>query len=358
MFKNQFLQRLGIEIPIIQAPMAGSSDVELAVAVAEAGGLGSIPCAMLTPQQVRAAVEEFRKRSDRPFNLNFFCHTPPTPDEAREQAWRAKLQPYYAEYGIQPDAIATGPVRAPFDEAMCDAVMELKPPVISFHFGLPSPDLLNRVKSIGALILSSATTVEEARWLESAGCDAIIAQGAEAGGHRGMFLASDLSSQAGTMALVPQIVDAVTLPVIASGGIADARGIVAAFVLGASAVQLGTVFLRCPEAKTNPLHRKALESAREDQTALTNLFTGRPARGLMNRFMRETGPVSDLAPAFPLAASAVAPLRAKSEAKGSTDFVPLWAGQAAAFAKEIPAATLVHELYENSLKLWRSLCTE
>jgi nitronate monooxygenase len=216
--------------------------------------------------------------------------------------------------------------------------------VVSFHFGLPSSDLLARVKAWGAKILSSATTVEEARWLEAHGVDAIIAQGVEAGGHRGMFLSDELSTQVGTFCLVPQIVRAVKVPVIAAGGIADANGVAAALALGAVGVQVGTAYLLCPEATTSPLHRAAHKSAAAHHTALTNLFTGRPARSIMNRIMRELGPINAAAPAFPLAGSAIAPLRAKAESSGSSDFSPLWCGQNPSGCKEIPAAQLTREL--------------
>ncbi len=207
-----------------------------------------------------------------------------------------------------PDAPIPRSTRMPFDGAMCDLVVELKPEVVSFHFGLPDQLLLRRVRDTGAKILSSATTVDEARWLEREGCHAIIAQGYEAGGHRGMFLTQDISTQIGTMALVPQVVDAVKVPVIAAGGIADARGMVAAFALGASAVQLGTAYLFCPEATIGPVHRQALRSAAARESTITNVFSGRPARGIVNRIVREVGPRSDLAPAFPLAGGAIAPL--------------------------------------------------
>jgi nitronate monooxygenase len=230
-------------------------------------------------------------------------------------------------------------------------VEQAKPEVVSFHFGLPERSLLDRVKAAGAKVISSATTVAEARWLEDHGCDAIIAMGLEAGGHRGNFLSHDPARQVGTFALVPLVVDAVTVPVIAAGGIADARGIVAALALGAAAVQIGTAFLFCPESKISKPHRAALKVASDDGTALTNLMTGRPARGLHNRMMRELGAISE-APAFPLAAGAVAPLRVKAEAAGSGDFSPLWSGQSAALGVEMPARELVRKLaYEAQQRL-------
>ena len=331
--------------------MAGASGADLAVAVSAAGGLGSLPCAMLRPDQVRGLVASIRARASGPLNLNFFCHVPPVPDAKREYEWKHRLTPYYQELGLEPAAEPSAPVRAPFDDAMCAVVEELKPEVVSFHFGLPPEPLLARVKSTGAAVLSSATTVAEAVWLEQHGCDAVIAQGVEAGGHRGMFLATDVSTQAGTMALLPQIVNAVKVPVIAAGGIMDARGIAAAFALGASAVQLGTAYLRCKECATSGVHRRALETVRDAETVLTNIFTGRPARGIVNRLIRELGPMRDDVPAFPQGAHALAPLRVAAEARGSGDFSPLWAGQGAALARDVDAAVLTRELGEEALAL-------
>lgn len=346
---RRVLDLFGVELPIIQAPMAGSVDAELVIAVSEAGGLGSLPCAMLSPEQARVELGIIRQRTARPINVNFFCHRVPHPDPAREAAWRSRLRPYYQEFGLDADA-APGPAsRSPFDEAMCALVEEFRPEVVSFHFGMPEPHLVARARAVGAKIVSSATTVAEARRLEEAGCDAIIAQGFEAGGHRGMFLCDDIAAQVGTFALVPQVVDAVRVPVIAAGGIADARGIAAAFVLGAAAVQIGTAYLFCPEARVGVLHRAALHRCGDADSMLTNVFTGRPARGIANRLVREVGPMSDLAPEFPLAAGAIAPLRARAEAAGSSDFSPLWTGQAAALARELPAGELTRRLAEETL---------
>jgi len=335
---------LGIRLPIIQAPMAGSQGSELAIAVSAAGGLGSLPCAMLTPDGMRAELQAIRAASDQPYNVNFFCHTPPASQAAREAAWREFLARYFGEFGIDARAGSGGGSRTPFGAAAADALEPFKPKVVSFHFGLPSADLVARVKSWGSKVLSSATTVEEAVWLEQRGVDALIAQGAEAGGHRGMFLSEDLTTQVGTFALLPQVVKAVRVPVIAAGGIADATGVAAAMSLGAAGVQLGTVYLLCPEAKTSAVHRAALKSDHASHTAMTNVFTGRPARGIMNRLMAELGPINDAAPAFPLAADALAPLRKKAESLGSGDFSPLWAGQNTSGCKEISAAELTRAL--------------
>jgi nitronate monooxygenase len=331
---------LGIELPIIQAPMAGVQDSQLAVAVSNAGGLGSLPCAMLSIDALGKELAAIRAKTDKPYNVNFFCHTPPEPSAEVDAAWRKTLSRYYEEYGIDANTIPAGPGRAPFSAEVADVLDEFKPPVVSFHFGLPAAGLMARVKGWGSKILASATTVEEARWLEAHGVDAVIAQGNEAGGHRGMFLTKDPTTQVGIFALLPQIVRAINLPVIAAGGIADAQGVAAALSLGADAVQIGTAYLLCPEATTSAVHRAALKSEAARHTALTNLFTGRLARAITNRVMNELGPINDAVPTFPLATSAIAPLRAKAESRGSGDFSPLWCGQNASGCREISAAEL------------------
>jgi nitronate monooxygenase len=356
MWPDDRIQNLfGIELPIIQAPMAGVAFADMVSAVSDAGGLGSLGCGLLAPDQIAQEVKMIRQKTSRPINLNFFCHQPPRVDVEREVAWRRLLERYFTGLGLDPEAVRSAPGPDPFDSKMCDLVEELRPNVVSFHFGLPDKQLLARVRGTGAKILSSATTVDEGRWLESEGCDAIISQGFEAGGHRGMFLSEDVSTQVGTLSLVPQMVDSVKVPVIAAGGIADARGIVAAFALGASAVQIGTAYLFTPEARISSLYRCALKSE-EDQTALTNVFTGRPGRALANRMVREIGPMSDLVPGFPLAVGFSAPLRTKSEAAGATDFTPVWSGQSARLARELPAKELTQWLAQETLaRLHRAL---
>lgn len=346
---RRILDLFGIEIPIIQAPMAGPVFSDMAIAVARAGGLGSLPCATMDTPQIRAELETIRRQTDKPVNVNFFCHEPPEADAAREARWRQLLRPYYAELGLDPQMPAPSSSRTPFDEELCELVEEFRPQVVSFHFGLPGDDLLLRVRKTGAKILSSATTVAEARWLEERGCDAIIAQGWEAGGHRGLFLGDDISTQVGTFALTPQVADAVKVPVIAAGGIADARGIVAAFALGAAAVQIGTAYLFTPQARLAPAHRAALQGPGAEETAVTELFTGRPARGIVNRLMREVRPQADELPAFPLAGGALAPLRKASEKTGSADFMSLWSGQAARLGREMPAGELTRRLAAEAL---------
>ncbi len=343
---GSFEALFGIELPIIQAPMAGVQGSALAIAVSNAGGLGSLPCALLSVDAMRVELTAIQGGTVKPFNVNFFCHRPPVPDQARETAWRERLRPYYDELGVDISRVPSGTGRTPFSDDLVDALSEFKPPVVSFHFGLPAPELLERVRAWGAKVLSSATTVDEARWLEARGVDAIIAQGLEAGGHRGHFLSDDLTTQVGTFALVPQIVKAVRVPVIAAGGIADAAGVAAVMALGAAAVQIGTAYLLCTEATTSAVHCTALSSDHARHTALTNVFTGRPARSIINRFVNEVGPISDVAPAFPLATNAVLPLRQAAESRGSADFSPLWAGQNVSGCKPIPAAEVTRQLAE------------
>lgn len=324
--------------------MAGVQGSALAIAVSNAGGLGSLPCAMLGIDAIRQEFGEIRRHTQKPFNANFFCHTPPVADPERDRSWLALFAGYYAELGVDITDMPPVSARLPFNFEMAELVCEFKPEVVSFHFGLPSPELLAKVRSCGAKILSSATTVEEAVWLEAHGVDAVIAQGLEAGGHRGVFLTDDINTQMGTFVLTPQVVAAVKIPVIAAGGISDARGVKAALDLGACAVQVGTAYLLCPEATTSKVHRTALQSDGARTTALTNIFTGRPARSIVNRVMRELGPMSPHAPRFPLATAALLALRQKAESMGNGDFSPLWAGQNITGCKEIGAELLTHEL--------------
>jgi nitronate monooxygenase len=352
---RRLIDLLGIEIPIVQAPMAGAQDWELVAATSKAGALGSLPCAMLAPEKIIEEVGKIRAVTNRPINLNFFTHTLPQADNAKEAAWRDRLAPYYREFGIDPNEPIKAAQRSPFNAQLCEVAETVKPAVVSFHFGLPEKSLVERVKKIGCKVFGCATTAAEARWLAERGMDAIIAQGAEAGGHRGIFLSNNLAAQPGTFALVPQVVDAVKIPVIAAGGISDARGIAAAFALGASAVQIGSAFLHGPEAKVSAMHRAALKSATDDGTVLTNVLTGRPARLMMTRLVREQGPIDDGLPEFPLAAAPVAPLRAKAEAQGNGDFSPLWAGQSAGLGRAMPAADLIAALVAETAAQFKRL---
>jgi nitronate monooxygenase len=327
---NRLLDLFGVELPIIQAPMAGATTPQM------------VPSALYSEAELRAALETVRAGTRRPINVNFFSHENPADNPVAQAAWRRTLAPYYVEAGLDPDQPLPAGGRAPFNDAFCAVVEAYRPEVVSFHFGLPAPALLERVKRTGAKVVSSATTVDEALWLEARGVDAVIAMGIEAGGHRGNFLTHDMSTQVGTFALVPRIADLVSVPVIAAGGIADRRGVEAAFALGADAAQVGTAYLLTPQASISAVYRQALETG--DATAVTNLFTGRPARGVVNRLMSELGPLSDLPPGFPTAATALAPLRKAAEAAGRGDFTPLWAGQAFRLAKPMSAAALTRNL--------------
>jgi len=347
---RRLIDMFKIELPFVQAPMAGAMDHELAAAAAEGGALGTLPCAMLSEAQVRDQSAKFRTLTTKPLGLAFFCHVAPVSSNERETRWRDRLAPYYRELAIDPAAPVPGSNRAAFDAGMCEVVEEVKPEVASFHFGLPNDALVQRVKAAGCTIVSSATTAAEARWLVDHGADAVVAQGNEAGGHRGMFLTGDLATQAGTFALVPQVVDAVKVPVIAAGAVSDARGIAAAFALGAAGVQIGSAYLWAVESKISAVHRNALKDAHDDSTVVTNVMTGRPARSIVNRMIREVGPISELAPDFPLAAGALAPLRAKAEAQGSGDFSPMWAGQAAGLGRALPAGEITRRLADEALE--------
>jgi len=352
---RRILNLLQVETPIIQAPMAGADSVSLALAVCKAGGLGSLACALKNPDELRAAVRQLCEETSQPFNLNFFCHAMTAPGQAAIERWKAFLAPFYVWWGLDIEAVSESRLRMPFDEEACALVEELAPAVASFHFGLPAPAHVDRLKNRGVKILSTATSVAEAKWLEQRGSDAIIVQGLEAGGHRGMFLDQNPATQTGLFALLPQVADEVKVPLIAAGGIADARGIVAAFALGASAVQIGTAYLFCPEAEISPLYRKALEEVGDNGTALTNLFSGRPARGIVNRYLEEGGFISDAALPFPYAAQLTQPLCIASEKARSTEYMQMWAGQAAHLGKTVGAEQFTRTLTTTSLDYWDQL---
>jgi nitronate monooxygenase len=334
----------GIERPIIQSPMAGVQDSSLTIAVSNAGGLGSLPCAMLNKKQIVDELKTITQATNKPFNLNFFCHALPTPDTEREAQWLQTLMPFFVEYDLDINDKGADFARQPFNKDIIDIIEPFKPPVLSFHFGLPARNLVDRAKSWGALIIASATTVKEALWLQENGADAVIAQGLEAGGHRGLFLSTDITTQIGSLALIPKIVSAVNIPVIAAGGFSDAKSVAAGLSLGAIAVQLGTSFLLCHETKTSSLHRAAIQSDASEHTAITNVFSGRPARSIVNRLVREVGPISAKVPDFPLAATSVGALKKAAEAQNSSDFSSLWCGQNASGCKAISAAQLTIEL--------------
>ena len=334
-----FLALTGARLPIVQAPMANFAGVELAIAALRGGGIGSLPCAVLDPAAIVDQARAVRDAASGPLNLNFFAHhLGPAPDDG---AWRARLAPFYAAENVGPPDTPP-PLRRPFDDAAAAAVEAVRPAIVSFHFGLPDDALLARVRATGARVFGNATTVAEARHLAERGCDAIIAQGFEAGGHAGHFLHGH--RPIGLFALVPQIADATRLPVIAAGGIADARGAAAAIALGAGAVQVGTAYLVAPESKASAVHRAALAGADADDSVFTNLFTGGLARGLRNRLIDTLGAVDADAPPFPYASAALAALKARAEAEGRGDYSSLWAGQGVALARAEPAMAITERL--------------
>ena len=330
--------------PLIQAPMAGAQDARLALAVGRAGALGSLPAAMLAPETLERELQAMQA-AGLPCNVNFFAHRPPdaAQADAAEIRWRQALAPLRAEFGLGENDGPTPASRQPFDAAMAEVLERCPPAVVSFHFGLPDAALLARVRALGCRILASATTLREAQWLQARGVDAVIAQGLEAGGHRGHFLDTDPDRQSGMLALVAACAQALEVPVIAAGGIGTAAEVREALAAGARAVQVGTAFLCCDEAMTGPLHRARLLDP-QAPTALTNLFSGGLARGLHNRLMAEFGPVSALAPPFPRASAALAPLRAAAERQGRDDFTPLWSGTNRRGCRAVPAAEIVEAL--------------
>jgi len=334
-------QLLGIELPVIQAPMAGVQDAALAAAISNAGGLGSLPGALLNSAALEAELHRLTAMTDKPFNVNFFCHETPVVSREQQRVWQQSLAVYFKELGIASFGANEASSREPFGESAMAVLEQFRPAVVSFHFGLPQRTQLDQIKRWGVRVLGCATTVDEALWLANQGVDAVIAQGLEAGGHRGSFLTQDMTTQTGTLTLVPRIRAAISLPVIAAGGIASPAGVAAALALGAAGVQVGTAFLLCTEAKTSPLHRAALRGDASQHTAITNVFTGRPARSIVNRLVREVGPMAASTTAFPTAAGPVSALRAAAEATGSDDFTPLWCGQNATGCREIAAADLL-----------------
>ena len=351
---NELTAHLDIRYPIIQAPMAGASTPALAIAVSTTGGLGSLGLAMHTQESLRKDCAEV-SAAGAPYNANFFVHREPVDDPARAADTRSLLAPYYFELGLGqlPDAVSV----PSFNETHLEAVLDLRPPVVSFHFGLPNADAFKAIKAAGLFTMSSATNVTEARELEARGVDAVIAQGFEAGGHRATFSEPYEKGHVGTLALVPQVVDAVSIPVIAAGGIGDGRGIAAALALGASAVQLGTAFLTCPESAAHPLYRRALNEARDDQTRITHAFSGRPARGLENRYLREMAGHEAIYPDFPILNTLTGPLR-KASAKGNnTDFMSLWSGQSAVMSRNLPASELIQLLVKETESVLDRLVT-
>lgn len=350
---RDFCRELGLKRPIVQAPMAGVQGWQMAWAVSRAGGLGSIPAALLSNEQLIAELQQFSSAFKEhggtgllPLNINFFCHENPAVNPAKDAEWRRILNPYYQEFGVDPSSIGAGAGRAPLSQSSLEIIEQFRPKVVSCHFGLPSNSILSALKQLGVKLWSSATTIAEGVWLQDHGIDAVIAQGLEAGGHRGMFLTQDLTTQLSTFCLLPQLISSLRVPVIAAGGIADRHSVQAVLGLGAASAQIGTSYLLCDEAMTSSIHRSALK-APQCHTALTNLFTGRAARGIMNRLMSEIGPLNSRAPEFPLAGAAIAPLKQLAEQTGRSDFSSMWSGQNPSGCLEISAYELTRQLTPN-----------
>lgn len=338
----------GVEFPIIQAPMVGVSTPKLAAAVSNAGGLGSIGIGASTPEQARAMISETRVLTNKPFNVNLFCHRPAMANAQREAAWLEYLRPYFAEFGATPPAELKEIYKSFLqDEAMLELLLSERPAVVSFHFGLPPQEQIRALKQAGIILLASATTPAEAALVEEAEVDFIVAQGIEAGGHRGVFEPEQGDAGIGTLPLVRLIAKQTRLPVIAAGGIMDGQGIAAAMALGASAVQLGTAFILCPESSANAAYRQTMKSERARHTQITSVISGRPARGIINRIFSEVGaPGPYRLPDYPITYDAAKALHAAASARGNNDFAVQWAGQGAALAREMPAAELIRTLVE------------
>lgn len=334
---------LGIERPLLQAPMSGYATPALAAAVSEAGGLGALGSAILPMDEIHAQAAAVREATDRPFLLNFFCHEPPRPSAEVLAAARDALAPLYAEFDLGEPPKPELPALT-FGSDHLEAVLEIRPAAVSFHFGLPAPAAVERLREAGIKVLSSATTVSEAVRLQELGADAVIAQGAEAGGHRGSFLVDGGVGMVGTLALVPQVADAVNVPVVAAGGIADGRGLAAVLALGAGAANVGTAFLECPESAVPALYRDALKDARDDSTTITRTFSGRPARAVRNRLTELDAPALP----FPEQMALTAPLAQAAAERGSPELMPVWAGQAAALSQAVPAGELVRGICDGA----------
>ena len=343
---NEFLQRFQMQHPMIQAPLAGGGDTpELVAAVSNAGALGFIGGAYLTPQQIADAGRAVRAMTKRPFGINLFAPTAPPDLPASREAAISRIAPYFSELGLPSPSIPSSKPSYGFEEQFA-AALEAGASVFSFTFGILPDVAIEAAKKAGMYLMGTATTVDEAIELEKAGVDAIVAQGSEAGGHRGTFRGDFTLGMIGTISLVPQIVDAVQVPVIASGGIMDGRGIVATFALGAAAVQMGTAFLTCHESGIPEAYKEAILHAHEDQTRLTRAFSGRPARGIVNRFMSEVEPAgsADAILPFPLQNSLTRPLRVAAAKQGRPEFLSLWAGQGTRLARRQSAAELIARL--------------
>jgi nitronate monooxygenase len=343
---NLLLEKLRISLPIIQAPMAGTSTPAMAAAVSNAGGLGSLGVGATDAAGAREMIVNVRAASNRAFNVNLFCHKPAVPDAAREAGWIERLRPVFAQYGAEPSRQLREIYKSFVDnDEMLEMLLAERPAVASFHFGLPSADRIAALRDAGIFLLASATNLDDARAAEAAGVGAVVAQGYEAGGHRGVFDEDAPDEKLGTMALTRLLVRELKIPVVAAGGIMDGAGIAAALVLGASAVQMGTAFVACPESTADEAYRAALLSAGAGRTSMTRAISGRPARSLANKFTAIGETVSpDRIAGYPMAYDAGKQLNAAAKARGETGFGAQWAGQAAPLARALPAAELVAQL--------------
>lgn len=345
---SRFSQRLQLRFPLVQAPMAGGATTpELVAAVSNAGGLGSLAAGMLSPAAITTAVTAIRRASTQPFVVNLFVQGTPVPDPAMLADAIEHLQPFYRELGVEPPE--SGHWCENFSDQL-ECVLALQPPVLSFTFGLLDAATVARCQAAGCLVIGTATTVAEARAWQAVGADAICAQGAEAGGHRGSFLPGAQLAMIGTLALVPQVVDAVDIPVIAAGGVMDGRGVAACLLLGATAVQLGTAFLSCPEAGIDRVYRQCLAQARDDSTRVTRVFSGRAARGLDNSFIQRMAPYESQVPDYPLQNALTGPIRKAAARSGQSGYLSLWAGQGVGMSRVLPAAELLLSLDQE----WRA----
>lgn len=344
---SSLLDRLGVEIPLIQAPMAGTSTPTMAASVTNAGGLGSIAVGAVDAAAAAMMLDDLKRLTDGPFNVNVFCHGPSAHDADRERTWLKALNPVFERYGAAPPA-AIHEIYRSFreDDAMLQLLVEAKPAVVSFHFGLPSADAITRLKAEGILLFSSATSLDEAQAAAKAGVDAIVAQGFEAGGHRGLFDPAAPDAELGVLALARLLVQEIDLPVIAAGGIMDGAGIAAVLALGATGAQLGTAFIGCPESSADQYHRAALFGPAAAMTTMTSVISGRPARCLANNFTELSKTVLaglDI-PDYPIAYDAGKAVATAAKAMGDGGFGAQWAGQGAPLARSMPAADLVRTL--------------
>ncbi len=352
--QNNFTKALNIKYPIIQAPMASAASIELASEVSNAGGLGSLGLSYHKIENILPDYKKILSKTNHSINLNFMTHKEPSKNDIKAKKYMNEVKKYYEEYKVAeiPNLINTTET---FNKEHLELLLEMNPKIVSFHFGLPQQDYIQSIKNQNIYIISSATTVKEAKILEDSGADAIIAQGYEAGGHRGTFASSYKEGEIGLFSLLPQVVEATSVPVIAAGGIANGKGIAAALMLGAQGVQIGTAFLSCPEASVHPLWKDAISNASTRDTRITSAFTGRPARGIVNRLVIDMENKNDIIPDFPTVGSVIKPLANIAATNGKDDFLSLWAGQSAPMNRNISASELIELLAEETSLIFNNL---